>query len=70
MNASKVVKTICVPKVSSNVTTINVFQSNTCVITKTIAVTGPTNLHWYAKQHMMPRHAKRKNLSAKAMVPV
>ena len=70
MSVSKVAKTICVTRPSFNVTTINVFQSNTCVITKTIVVTGPTNLHWYAKQHMMPRHAKRKNLSAKAMVPV
>ena len=70
MNVPKVVKTTCVTKVSSNVTTINVFQSNTCVITKTIVVTGPTNLHLYAKQHMMPRHAKKRNLSAKAMVPV
>ena len=70
MSVSRVAKTICVTRPSSNVTMINVFQRNTPVITKMIVATGLTNLHKSAKQHTMLRHAKRKNISARAMVPV
>lgn len=70
MSVSRVAKTICVTRVSSNVTTINVFQRNTPVITRMIVAMDLMNLHKYAKQHTMLQHAKRKNSSARAMVPV
>ena len=70
MNESKVAKTTCATRPSSNVTMINVFQRNTHVITRMIVEMDLTNLHKYAKQHTTLQHAKKRNSSAKAMAPV
>ena len=50
MNGSKVAKTTCATRPSSNVTMINVFQRNTHVITRMIVEMDLTNLHKYAHE--------------------